>query len=285
MTAEPPGERLTGPPAGETAGAAAGELADGVPAAELADGVPAAELAAAALALARAYAAGATLWCVAPPWPSHGRHVAVEFVHPVVVGAKALPAVHVEAEHAADTLRLLAAPGDVLLVVGPGDDARAADLLRRAEAWGLLRIALGAGRRPAHGGAEHVVWLEGADPALAARSGEVVLAYHLLWELTQVVFEHPGLLRNLPAPPCAAPPGTDASAGEVTAGGTVCITCSDEGRVAEVRTVLDGSSAEVLASGRVERVDVTLVEPVAPGDLVLCHAGVAISLIGPESEP
>ena len=50
-------------------------------------------LAAAALALARRFAAGATMWCVAPQWPSHGRHVAVEFVHPVIVGKRALPAV------------------------------------------------------------------------------------------------------------------------------------------------------------------------------------------------
>ena len=49
-------------------------------------GRPPADLAAAALALARRFAAGATLWCVAPAWPSHARHVAVEFVHPVIVG-------------------------------------------------------------------------------------------------------------------------------------------------------------------------------------------------------
>ena len=53
------------------------------------------DLAAAALALARRFAAGATMWCVSPHWPSHGRHVAVEFVHPVIVGKRALPAVHV----------------------------------------------------------------------------------------------------------------------------------------------------------------------------------------------
>ena len=53
-------------------------------------------LAAAALTLARRFAAGATMWCVAPQWQSHGRHVAVEFVHPVVVGKRALPAVQLE---------------------------------------------------------------------------------------------------------------------------------------------------------------------------------------------
>jgi hypothetical protein len=56
--------------------------------AELAD-----DLAATALALARRFAGGATLWCIAPDWVPHAQHVAVEFVHPVVVGARALPAV------------------------------------------------------------------------------------------------------------------------------------------------------------------------------------------------
>jgi hypothetical protein len=257
--------------------------------------VPAEELAGAALELARAVAGGGTMWCVAPRWPAHGRHVAVEFVHPVVVGARAMPAVHVEATSgsaaAADTIRLLARPGDVLLVIGPGDDAVSADLLRRAEAWGLVRLAIGAGPRPAAGAAEHVAWLDGADPAIAARSGDVVLCYHLLWELTQIVFEHPGLLGEgaAGAPACAA--GGAAAARGVAAAGAVagvaasadgeavCITCSDEARLAEVRRLCDGSSAEVVAAGRLERVDVSLVEPVAPGDLVLCHAGVAISLL------
>jgi hydrogenase maturation factor len=61
-----------------------------------------------------------------------------------------------------------------------------------------------------------------------------------------------------------------------------CITCSDEGRVAEVRILLDGSQAEVLdASGLVEVVDISLVEPLTPGDVVLCHAGVALTVLRP----
>ena len=40
--------------------------------------------------------AGATMWCVAPVWPEHARHVAVEFVHPVIMGKRALPAVAVD---------------------------------------------------------------------------------------------------------------------------------------------------------------------------------------------
>ncbi len=51
---------------------------------------PAEDLASAALSLARRFAAGATMWCVAPQWPAHARHVAVEFVHPVIVGKRVL---------------------------------------------------------------------------------------------------------------------------------------------------------------------------------------------------
>jgi hypothetical protein len=220
------------------------------------------DLAAASLMLARRFAAGATLWCVSPEWPAHGRHVAVEFVHPVIVGKRALPAVHIEGSDPVGAVRLLARPGDVLLVVGSADLPSTATLLRRAETWGLTRLWLGAGRRPPPDLAEHVVWMEGDDPAMAARSGEVVLLYHLLWELTHVVFEHPGLLKAEPA--C-----TD----------EVCITCSDQGRAGEVRTVHATGVAEVMVAGSLEAVDLSLVDPVAPGDLVLVHAGVALTTL------
>ncbi len=220
------------------------------------------DLAAAALSLARRFASGATMWCTSPRWPAHGRHVAVEFVHPVIVGKRALPAVHIESGDTVGATRLLARPGDVVLAIGPADDELVGTLLRRSEAWGLTSLWLGAGPRPPAGTADHVIWMDGADADLAARSGEVVLLYHLLWELTHVVFEHPGLLE-------AEPPCTD----------EVCITCSDEGRMAEVSVVHEGGSAEVLAGGLRETIDISLIDPVAPGDLVLVHAGVALTVL------
>src|ERR1700689_924057 len=71
---------------------------------------PAEDLAAAALTMARRFAAGATMWCVAPQWPSHGHHVAVEFVHPVIVGKRALPAISVDGAEAQNAVRLLSRP-------------------------------------------------------------------------------------------------------------------------------------------------------------------------------
>jgi hydrogenase maturation factor len=221
------------------------------------------ELARAALTLARRFAAGASLWCVAPPWPAHARHVAVEFVHPVIVGKRALPATSLDTPDRDHALRLLARPGDVLMVIGTADDERSADLLRRAEAWGLTRLWLGAGPRPPAHRAEHVVWVDAPTPQRAAHSGELVLLYHLLWELTHVALEHPGLLLETPA-------STE----------EVCITCSDEGRVAEVRALLPAGMVEVIVEGRSESVDASLVGPVAPGDLLLVHAGVALTTLG-----
>jgi hydrogenase maturation factor len=222
----------------------------------------AAELAAAALTLARAFATGATMWCSAPEWPSHARHVAVEFVHPVIVGKRALPARNLDGAEAERALRLLARPGDVLLLVGT-DDFRTADLLGRAEAWGLTRIWLGVGSRPTTTRADHLVWSETDNPDVAAHSGAMVLLYHLLWELTHVVFEHPGVL--VPEKGCAE---------------DVCITCSDEGRVAEVRSVRTDGMVDVIVGGVPETVDASLVNAVDPGDLVLIHAGVALATLG-----
>lgn len=219
------------------------------------------DLAAASLVLARGFARGATLWCVAPSWPEHASHVAVEFVHPVVVGARALPAVAVPATNVTASLRANTRTGDVLLLVAPADDPVAADLARRAPAWGLGVLWLGCGRPPAPGEADHVLWLP--DEPYAPHDGRLVLLYHLLWELTQVCFEHPGVLG---APPADA--------------GSACITCSDEGRLAEVAW-LTGTTARVRSGSGAEDIDVSLVGPTRPGDLLLVHAGTAITRVGP----
>jgi hydrogenase maturation factor len=218
------------------------------------------DLAVAALALARRFAAGATMWCLAPRWPSHGSHVAVEFVHPVIVGKRAFPALHVQEDDLIGAVRVLSRPGDILLAIGDSSDHEIAAVLRRGDAWGLTTVSVGAGPRPTTRLAEHELWLDDGDMARAARSGAVVLCYHLLWELVHVVFEHPGLLAA--EPECSE---------------RVCITCSDEGRVAEVRSCPEADRAVVLAGGKEETVDISLVEGAHTGELVLVHAGVAIT--------
>lgn len=54
-----------------------------------------------------------------------------------------------------------------------------------------------------------------------------------------------------------------------------CVTCSDEAVPAMVVAV-EGQNATVEAKGRREQVGIELVEPVEPGDLLLCHAGIAL---------
>ena len=57
-----------------------------------------------------------------------------------------------------------------------------------------------------------------------------------------------------------------------------CVTCSDEAVLATVVAV-HGPDATVAAGGRLERVGVELVEPVREGDVLLCHAGVALERV------
>ena len=218
------------------------------------------DLARASLALARRFAAGGTMWCASPTWPFHAHHIAVEFVHPVIVGKRALPAVTVPAgEDLVSTLRATTRSGDMVVAVAGADETAVADAMRRGPAWGVETVWLGAGRRPPAGAADHVLWLD-TDDMLEA-SEQFVRLYHMAWELTHVCFEHPGLLKP----------------GEEICEEDVCITCSDEGRLAEVITV-EGDEAVVRTAEGKERIDTTLVEPPTPGDLVLVHAGSAISL-------
>ncbi len=218
-----------------------------------------------ALSLARGFAAGGTLWCVAPEWPEHARHVAVEFVHPVLVGKRALPAVSVDVADPVAALRTLVRTGDVVLVISSAGDVVAASITRRAGAWGASTIWLGCGPRPPLGAADHVVWAapDSDDTDWSAiHDGRLVLLYHVLWELTHVCFEHPGLLMPVNSAAC---------------NDEVCITCSDEGRLGEVIATDGAGSTRVRTARGIEMIDTTIVADVGPGDLVLIHAGAAIA--------
>jgi len=139
------------------------------------------------------------------------QHVVVEFVHPVIVGKRALPAISLTNDPATLTgiarsdgfeavfaaqLRLLASPEDIAL--GLSADGRCANVrqaLREARGMGLLTVALTGG----DGGdvardvvVDHVVVAGGADPCVVKEVH--VTTYHILWELVHVFFEQPGLL-------------------------------------------------------------------------------------------
>jgi hypothetical protein len=217
------------------------------------------DLAATALTLAKRFAAGATMWSIAPSWEPHALHIAVEFVHPVIMGKRALPAVALTGPGLVDLVRVSVRPGDIVVAVAGADDAQVRSVMRRSPAWGATTIWIGSGARPEEGMADHVLWLDDPDPRVPATGG-FVLFYHVLWELTHVCFEHSGLLKD----ECAE---------------DVCVTCSDEGRLGEVVTASADGQAAVRTARGVENVVTTLIDPVAPGELVLLHAGTAISRV------
>lgn len=231
------------------------------------DAALSADLAAAALDMARRFHQGATLWVISPQWEPHAHHVAVEFVHPVIMGKRALPSVALVEPDPVAQARVASRPGDLLIAVASADEPAVVDAMRRAQAWGVLTLWIGSGPRPKAGAANHILWIDSDDPMLPA-TGTFVLMYHLLWELTHVCFEHPGLLRE---PEC-----TD----------EVCITCSDDGCLAEVIDSPGSPGCPGGVGGVVARtaegtvtVDTSLVGPVDAGDLLLVHAGLAISKV------
>jgi hydrogenase maturation factor len=59
-----------------------------------------------------------------------------------------------------------------------------------------------------------------------------------------------------------------------------CITCSDEALPATVLQINQESmSALVTVREAIEEIDITLVDDLVPGDVVLVHGGVAIALV------
>lgn len=224
----------------------------------------AADLAAAAFTLAKRFAAGATMWSIAPSWEPHALHIAVEFVHPVIMGKRALPAVALTGPDLVDLVRVSVRPGDIVVAVAEADQPDVRSVMRRSPAWGATTIWIGSGARPEAALADHLLWLDDPDPRVPATGG-FVLFYHLLWELTHVCFEHSGLLK----PECTE---------------EVCVTCSDEGRLGEVVSAPADGLAAVRTARGIEDVITTLIDPVAAGDLVLVHAGTAISRLGDDGD-
>jgi D-sedoheptulose 7-phosphate isomerase len=110
--------------------------------------------------LARTFVGGGRLLAVggSPQAWSDAHHVAVEFVHPVIVGKRALPALAL----AEDDLARVAVPRDAVIRFEP------------------LRVTAG--------GDEWRFDPPTADPFIRQELGETL--YHVLWELVHVFFEH-----------------------------------------------------------------------------------------------
>src|SRR4051794_28665435 len=184
-------------------------------------------------------------------------HIAVEFMHPVIVGKRALPALAPSNDPTGTSaLGCLARGDDVALAIAhdAAGETEASAFLDDARGRGLLTIALSAGARLE---ADHAFAVESDDPAIVQEVQETT--YHVLWELVHVFFEHPGLLEEH------------------------CVTCGDVAVQARV-VALDGATATVEREGRHEQVAAELVADLAVGDVVLCHAGVALEKL-PDDDP
>ncbi|MEV0384034.1 SIS domain-containing protein [Nonomuraea sp. NPDC050643] len=130
-------------------------------------------------------------------------HVAVEFVHPVIVGKRALPAIALTADVAtltgvglggafAHQIRHLAEPDDIALGLCSGGGCENVQRgLDQAREMGLLRVALTGARVSVS--AEHVLAVASADPRVVKEVH--VTIYHVLWELVHVFLERPGVPR------------------------------------------------------------------------------------------
>jgi D-sedoheptulose 7-phosphate isomerase len=126
-----------------------------------------------------------------PAARSDARHVAVEFVHPVIVGKRALPAIGLAGEggELAEQVALVAEPDDIAIGFGADDDGgEAAAAIGLARERGCLTLAF------ASAGAD---WeFEPPGPDAPVRQELVETLYHVLWELVHVFFEHRGLLEG-----------------------------------------------------------------------------------------
>ena len=145
------------------------------------------------------------------PSAADAAHLAVEFVHPVIVGKRALPALSLVNDPAtfsgiartggfddtfAAQLRSLARAEDI--AVGFSADGECPNVVRglgEAHERGLLTVALVGG----DGG--QIARIPRLDHVLIARSDDPrvvkeihVTTYHVLWELVHVFFEQPGVL-------------------------------------------------------------------------------------------
>ena len=126
-----------------------------------------------------------------PAARSDARHVAVEFVHPVIVGKRALPALGIAGEGGdlAEQVELLVRPDDIAIAFGIDEaGGEAARALAVARARGCLTIAFSS--------SEAEWWFEPPSDDPAVRQELVETLYHVLWELVHVFFDHRGLLEG-----------------------------------------------------------------------------------------
>ena len=138
------------------------------------------------------------------------QHVSVEFVHPVIVGKRALPALALTNDSATMSgmmakgntdslfvyqLQVLARSQDIAMGFSlNGNDANVLDALNLAKRMGLLTLCLTGsdGGLSKETEIDFVFVIQSHDPFVIQETHETL--YHVLWELVHIFFEHEGLL-------------------------------------------------------------------------------------------
>ena len=116
------------------------------------------------------------------PYVTDAQHVSVEFVHPVIVGKRALPALDLSSLFR-PWMEAILRPEDVVMGFGPpGGDPEVIDALGEARKRGAMTIAL-----PGAAGDYFT------DPAISdpfIHQEVIEILYHTLWETVHVFLEH-----------------------------------------------------------------------------------------------
>lgn len=171
-----------------------------------------ARLAEACWAMARRFYQGGRLLAFGNgAWATDAQHVSVEFVHPVIVGKRALPALALTNDSATISglmaggkasmpferqLRVLARPQDMAMGFSPdGNCANVGVALDVAREIGLLTLGLagGDGGLLRRSEIDFCFVVRANDPLVIQETHETL--YHVLWELVHIFFEHEGLLK------------------------------------------------------------------------------------------
>jgi len=116
------------------------------------------------------------------PYATDAQHVSVEFVHPVIVGKRALPALDLSVLFR-PWLEAILHPEDIVMGFGPPEgDPEVWATLQQARSRGAMTFAL-----PGIEGS-YAVDAAARDPFMHQEMIEIL--YHTLWETVHVFFEH-----------------------------------------------------------------------------------------------
>jgi D-sedoheptulose 7-phosphate isomerase len=122
------------------------------------------------------------------PFSTDAQHVSVEFVHPIIVGKRALPALDLSIAFR-PWLEAILRPNDIVMGFGPPrGDSEVDSALRWAKGTGAMTLALP--------GSEGSYTIPDPIPDPFQHQECIEILYHTLWETVHVFFEHRELGRD-----------------------------------------------------------------------------------------